>query len=74
MCSLDLEGFVPCQMQDASISTRYALNLQKNSHRNDGEKQLKIHWCPCLVNWRDSPSHGVFARMKQLAVFFRWNG
>lgn len=37
MCSLDLEGFVPCQMQDVSINARYALNLKKNSHRDDGE-------------------------------------
>lgn len=41
-CSLDLEGFVPCQMQDVSINTGCALNLQNWYHRDDGEKQLRF--------------------------------
>ena len=68
MCSLDLEGFVLCQMQDVSLNTRCGLNLQKNCHRDDGENQLKICWYTCLAYQRDSPFCG-FARRKQLLVF-----
>lgn len=35
-------------MSDAGTNTSYALNFPKDSHRDDGEKQLKIGWCPCF--------------------------